>query len=121
MAEGLGRKILKNFNVSSAGTNPENVNINAINSMMEIGIDISNYKSKKISIEKINNFDLVITLCGDAKDKCPIINSKKHIHWPIKDPSKFKGNHSQIMIGFSKVRDLIERKIIYLNENINFN
>ena len=40
MAEGLGRKILKNFNVSSAGTNPENVNINAINSMMEIGIDI---------------------------------------------------------------------------------
>ena len=62
MAEGIARKYLKEHLISSAGTLPEPVNPNAIKSMEEIGIDISNNQSKKIDSDMLNNFDLVILL-----------------------------------------------------------
>ena len=110
---------LKDHLITSAGTLPEPVNPNAINALNEIGIDISNNKSKKIDIDKLNDFDLVITLCGDAKDKCPVINSNKHIHWDIPDPAKFQGSEDQIRIEFSRIRDIIYDYIILLKEQIN--
>ena len=119
MAEGIANKYLKNYLITSSGTSPEPVNPNAINSMKEIGIDISNNKSKKIKIENLNKFDLVITLCGDARDHCPIINTSKHIHWDIKDPAKFKGSSIQIKSKFSEVRDIIYNNIKLLNEKLN--
>ena len=106
IAEGLGNKYLSNFIVSSAGTFPNKVNNNAINCMKEIDIDISLNTSKKLNLNKLNVFDLVITLCGDVKDKCPIINNDKHIHWDIPDPAKFAGNDKEISIEFSRIRDI---------------
>ena len=67
----------------------------------------------------MNDFDLVITLCGDAKDKCPVINSNKHIHWDIPDPAKFQGSEDQIRIEFSRIRDIIYDYIILLKEQLN--
>ena len=119
MADGIANKYLKDHLITSAGTLPEPVNPNAINALNEIGIDISNNKSKKIDIDKLNDFDLVITLCGDAKDKCPIINSNKHIHWDIPDPAKFQGSEDQIRIEFSRIRDIIYDYIILLKEQLN--
>ena len=119
MAEGFGKKVLKGYQISSAGTIPEKVNPNAISSMKEIGIDISKNKSKKIDIDKLNEFDLVITLCGDAKDKCPMINIDKRLHWDIYDPAKCQGNKNEIASEFSKVRDIIYNNIILLKEKIN--
>ena len=119
MADGIANKYLKDHLITSAGTLPEPVNPNAINALNEIGIDISNNKSKKIDIDKLNDFDLVITLCGDAKDKCPIINSNKHIHWDIPDPAKFQGSEDQIRIEFSRIRDIIYDYIILLKEKLN--
>ena len=119
MAEGISNKYLKDHLITSAGTLPEPVNPNAINALNEIGIDISNNKSKKIDIDKLNDFDLVITLCGDAKDKCPVINSNKHIHWDIPDPAKFQGSEDQIRIEFSRIRDIIYDYIILLKEQLN--
>ena len=112
MAEGFGNKFLKNYQISSAGTIPEKVNPNAISSMKEIGIDISTNKSKKIDTCKLEKFDLVVTLCGDARDNCPIINTNKHIHWDIPDPAKCKENKAKLT--FSKVRDMIYNHIILL-------
>ena len=66
-------KYLNNCNIESAGTNPEQVNPMSINIMMEINIDISNYHSKSITEKQIKSFDIVITLCVDAKDNCPIL------------------------------------------------
>ena len=112
IAEGLGKKYLKSCQVSSAGTTPEKVNHNAINSMEEIGIDISMHKSTKINYNKLNKFDLIITLCRDARDSCPTINlSKKHIHWDIEDPAKFNGTDNEIKAKFSEIRDIIYQKI----------
>ena len=119
MADGIANKYLKDHLITSAGTLPEPVNPNAINALNEIGIDILNNKSKKIDINKLNDFDLVITLCGDAKDKCPIINSNKHIHWDIPDPAKFQGSEDQIRIEFSRIRDIIYDYIILLKEQLN--
>tara|TARA_B110000263_G_scaffold169129_1_gene147318 strand:+ start:1787 stop:2203 length:417 start_codon:yes stop_codon:yes gene_type:complete len=121
MAEGLGKKYLDNYIVRSAGTCPEEVNSNAINSMKEIGIDISNNKSKKIDMDKLNNFDLVITLCGDAKDKCPVINLDKHIHWNISDPAKFKGSFEKVRLKYSEIRNIIYNNIKLLKDKLNNN
>ena len=119
MADGIANKYLKDHLITSAGTNPELVNSNAIISMNGIGIDISNNKSKKIDLDQLNDFDLVITLCGDAKDKCPVINSNKQIHWDIPDPAKFKGSKDQIRSEFSRIRDIIYDYIILLKDQLN--
>ena len=67
----------------------------------------------------MNNFNLVITLCGDAKDKCPVLNQDvKHIHWDLNDPSKFKGSDLEIVSHFQKTRDLILSKIKELKINL---
>ena len=121
MAEGIANKYLKNYLIASAGTSPEPLNPNAINSMKEIGIDISNNKSKKIDLDKLNDFDLVITLCGDAKDKCPVIKLGKHIHWGISDPAKFKGSFKEVRLKYSKVRNIIYNNIKLLKDEINHN
>ena len=82
IAEGFAKKYLSNYNISSAGTEAHGMNPNTIKTMNEIGIDISNQISEKINQEDLNNYDLIITLCGDAKDKCPTFKKEiKHIHW----------------------------------------
>ncbi len=120
IAEGLANSILdSSYNIESAGTEAHGVNPNAIATLKEIGIDISNYKSKSIHLDELNRFDLVITLCGDAKDKCPILNKGvKHIHWDLKDPAKFKGTETEIMSQFGNTRGLISNNIEELKINL---
>ena len=120
IAEGLANSILdSSYNIESAGTEAHGVNPNAIATLKEIGIDISNYKSKSIHLDELNRFDLVITLCGDAKEKCPILNKGvKHIHWDLKDPAKFKGTETEIMSQFRNTRDLISNYIEELKNNL---
>lgn len=98
--------------IESAGTENHGVNPNAVRTLKEIGIDISNYKSKTIELSHLSKFNLVITLCGDARDKCSILNQGvKHIHWNLKDPAKFKGNDFEIISNFQNIRDLIASKV----------
>ena len=112
MAEGFAKKILtKNLHIKSAGTEAHGLNPYTVKTMNEIGIDISHHKSKKINNNEIEQFDLVITLCGDAKDKCPVLNLTKHIHWDIPDPANFKGNELDTQKKYSEVRELILNKI----------
>ena len=120
IAEGLANSILdSSYNIESAGTEAHGVNPNAIATLKEIGVDISNYKSKSIHLDELNRFDLVITLCGDAKDKCPILNKGvKHIHWDLKDPAKFKGTETEIMSQFRNTRGLISNYIEELKNNL---
>jgi len=121
MAEGFAKSHLKECLVSSGGTHPETVNSYAIKVMSNIGIDISNNISKKINKDQFQSFNLVITLCGDAKDKCPVISIGEHIHWDIKDPAKYKGNDEELISKYSEIRDIIIDNIkllkITLDEN----
>ena len=112
MAEGFAKKILsKNLHIESAGTEAHGLNPYTVKSMDEVDIDISHHKSKKINFNDIQKFNLVITLCGDAKDKCPILDIKRHIHWDIPDPANFKGNELDTKQKYSEVRELILKKI----------
>ena len=120
MAEGLAKKYLSHYYIKSAGTNPEKVNPMAIEVMNEININISNHYSKSIADEQVQSFDLAITLCGDARDKCLNINNLaiQHIHWDIIDPSKTQGPDNKKLTVFRNVRNQIEKKIIALENNL---
>ena len=112
MAEGLAKNHMQNYKIYSAGTKPEPINQNAITVMNNINIDISKNSSKKINVDNLKKYNLIITLCGDAKDKCPIFQpNTTHIHWDIEDPAKFSGTSYEIIEKFSEIRDIIFEKI----------
>ena len=113
IAEGIAKKTLgDNYNIESAGTEAHGVNANAITTLLEIGIDISNNQSKRVKTMNLTGFDLIITLCGDARDKCPIFSSDiEHIHWDIEDPAVLIGNIAEVENKYSQTRDLILEKI----------
>lgn len=113
MAEGFARKILpKNIEIFSAGLEPKSVHPMAVKVMQEMGVDISHQKSKNISEIPIDKIDLVVTLCGDAAERCPIFPGKvKKIHWALEDPAKAQGSEEEIFQMFGKVRDKIKSYI----------
>ncbi|SUK61551.1 arsenate reductase [Staphylococcus aureus] len=81
MAEGWGKKILgESWNVYSAGIKTHGVNPKAIEAMKEVNIDISNHTSDLIDDNILKQSDLVVTLCSDADNNCPILppNVKKN-------------------------------------------
>ena len=110
IAEGLFRKHLgEGHNVYSAGIEAHGVNPNAIKTMAEIGIDISNHTSKTIDDLPIKEFDYVITLCNSAKERCPILlGNHKKLHHSFRDPASATGTDEEIASAFASVRDEIE-------------
>ncbi|WP_348921619.1 arsenate reductase (thioredoxin) [Enterococcus rotai] len=114
MADGLAKAILdpKEWEVRSAGIEAHGLNPRAVKSMAEIGIDISQNKSEVIDPVFLNSSDLVVTLCDDALENCPVIpKSAQHIHWGLEDPAKATGTEEEIMNMFRKTRNEIEKKI----------
>ncbi|MEI3605868.1 arsenate reductase (thioredoxin) [Pseudogracilibacillus sp. SE30717A] len=107
MAEGWAKKHLGDeWNVHSAGIEAHGLNLNAVKAMKEVGIDISNQTSNIIDLEILNNADLVVTLCGDAADKCPTTPQHvKHEHWGFDDPA------GKEWCEFQRVRDEINERI----------
>ena len=79
-------------NVYSAGINAEGVNPKAIETMQEIGIDISKHSSNKIEEFNHIEFSHLITVCDHANETCPYIPSKNalRIHKNFQDPSAIK-------------------------------
>ncbi|HEY8436045.1 MAG TPA: arsenate reductase (thioredoxin) [Haloplasmataceae bacterium] len=113
MAEGFGKKYLGDrFEVYSAGIEAHGLNPRAVKVMAEKGIDISDQTSDVIDPDILNCADYVITLCGDAKDKCPMTPPHvKRLHWGLEDPAKATGTEEEIMAKFRSVRDAIEARI----------
>ena len=107
MAEGLVNYFFnKEFEAFSAGTNPSKVNPYAIKVMKEIGINISNHRSKHVSEFYGTEFDLVVTVCDNAKKVCPFFpGAKKLVHNSFKDPVEVVGSDESILATFRGVRD----------------
>ncbi len=96
----------------SAGVEPTSVNPNAIEVMKEIGIDISNQKSKHQNEFVSEKLDYVITVCEEAVQNCPIFPGiAEMIHWYFDDPSVYKGDPEFVLSQFRRIRDEIRRKI----------
>ena len=110
MAEGLMNALPDDqYEAFSAGTEPSQVNPYAIKSMSEIDIDISQNRSKNILEFKGVEFDYVITVCDNAKERCPVFpGGGKHIHKGFTDPSRAKGSDDQKLMAFKMVRDEIK-------------
>jgi arsenate reductase (thioredoxin) len=109
MAEGLINALPgARYEAFSAGTEPSQVNPYAIKSLSEIDIDISTNRSKNILEFKGVEFDYVITVCDNAKERCPVFPGRgKHIHKGFADPSRAKGSDDQKLLAFRIVRDEI--------------
>ncbi|MBX4218996.1 arsenate reductase (thioredoxin) [Enterococcus lactis] len=81
------------------------------------GFDISKQTSDLIDRDYFAQADLIITLCGDAKDKCPAVpNNHEHLHWDLKDPAQAVGSEEEILAEFRKVREVIKTKVSDLNQ-----
>jgi arsenate reductase (thioredoxin) len=108
MAEGLVNRILAESYISrSAGTKPSHVHPMAIKVMAEVGIDISDQRSKRLDEFKGQEFDFVVTLCSDAEEICPFFPGKEHIHQGFQDPAAAVGSDDEVMAVFRRVRDEI--------------
>jgi arsenate reductase len=101
------------FEVFSAGIETHGVNPKAIEVMGELGIDIKAHTSDLVTNYIKEDFDLVITVCGGAKESCPIWlgKVKKRVHWPFEDPAKASGTKSEIEDTFRRVRDQIGEEV----------
>lgn len=113
MVEGWAKKYLGNeWEVYSAGIEAHGLNPKAVQAMNEAGIDISGQTSDIIDPQLLNNADLVITLCGDAADKCPATPPKvKREHWGFDDPAKAQGTEEEKWAVFQRVRDQVGERI----------
>lgn len=113
MAEGWAKKHLGDeWNVYSAGIEAHGLNPNAVKAMKEADIDISDQTSDIIDPAILNSADLVVTLCGDAADKCPVTPpGVKREHWGFDDPAKATGSEEEKWAFFQRVRDEIGERI----------
>ena len=96
-------------NVYSAGVETHGVNPKAITTMKEIGIDITHHTSNNI-IEYFGvDFDYVITVCDNAKERCPYFPTKAvKLHYNFPDPAKAIGSEEEINEQFRSVRAMIK-------------
>ena len=96
----------------SAGTEPHGLNPKAVQVMAEIGIDISANSSDHISKYDGQSFDYVITLCGDANEKCPLFfGGVKRMHIGFDDPPKATGTEEEVLNVYRRVRDEIRQQL----------
>ncbi len=107
MAEGLFRHLYgDDFDVYSAGSDPRKVDPLAVKCMEELGIDISGHRSKSLNEFDGQEFDYVITVCGNPYNACPFfVGGKKYFKQPFEDPSAFDGTEEEKLELFKKIRD----------------
>lgn len=120
MAEGFAKEFGKGLiEVYSAGLMTANVHRRAIAIMKEVGIDISRHTSKLIDEDLLKQMDIVVTLCGNAEEYCPLTPPEiKRIHLPVKDPVGTVGSEEAIMTDFRRARDEIKGKVQKLIQEI---
>ena len=121
MAEGLVNHFLGDrFEAFSAGTEATRVNLLATRVMAELGIDITHHYSKTMDAFADQPFDYVITLCGDANEKCPLFfGGVKRIHMGFEDPSRLPGSEDEVLPEYRRVRDEIRMRLTHFFEEEN--
>lgn len=109
MAEGF----LKHYGqdkviVHSAGVESHGLNPKAVQVMQEVGIDISQHTSDIMDKYFANQYDIVFTVCDNAKESCPIFPyTTRTIHHSFPDPAKATGSPTEVLAQFRNTRDLI--------------
>jgi len=103
------------FEVESAGLEPGKLNPWAVEVMKEIGIDISQNKTKSVFdfYKQGKRYDYVITVCDESQAaQCPVFpGAKERLHWGFDDPSSFQGAWEEKLEKTRQVRDKIKQQI----------
>jgi len=107
MAEALANHYLGDrCQAFSAGTEATQVNPLAVQVLAELGIDTSQLRSKSMDEFAGQHFDHVVTLCGDANEKCPLFfGGVERTHRGFQDPSRLRGSDKEVIAAFRRVRD----------------
>lgn len=105
------------FDVESAGLEPGKLNPVVVEVMKEIGIDISQNKTKSVFdfYEQGKRYDYVITVCDESQSqKCPVFPgtaATTRIHWAFDDPASSQGSREYKLEKTRQVRDKIKQRI----------
>ena len=113
MAEAIvNARYSKKWRAFSAGTHPAGfVHPMAIQVLQEIGIE-HHGASKSIDRFRDKDFDLVITVCDDANEECPVwLGKGKRLHQGFRDPAKAEGTDEERLAVFRQVRDEMLKRI----------
>jgi protein-tyrosine-phosphatase len=116
IAEGIARSLAPaGVKIGSAGSRPSFVRPEAITVLREIGIDISDSRSKSVFDIPPTDVDTVITLC--AEEECPVFLGKANrLHWGLPDPAAAGGSEAERLDAFRKTREELSRRIAALFE-----
>ena len=116
MAEGLvNHDLAGQVKAYSAGVSPKTVNPRAVAAMRELGMDISRHYSKSVDDLPEKDFGLVITVCDQAQEQCPLFPGETEvIHVGFPDPAKATGTEEEIMVEFRRVRDDMREQLVAL-------
>ena len=113
MAEGYLRHVAgSRYEALSAGTEPKTLNPLAVEVMQEIGIDITQHRSKDVREFMGQHIPYVVTVCDRAKEQCPIFpGTFKFMHWGFQDPAAVAGTREEKLALFRQVRNEIVNTI----------
>jgi arsenate reductase (thioredoxin) len=113
IAEGLLKSLYgEYYEVYSAGSDPTTVNRYAIKVLAEIGVDISENRSKSLKEFEGIKFDYVITVCGGDGQACPLFSGGKiYLHESFKDPAEVDGTDIEKIDAFRRTRNEIKEWI----------
>ena len=114
MAEGFFNKYApRGYRAASAGTRPAGeINPLAVEAMREVGIDISNQKSKTLTVDMIKNSARSVNMGCMDKDECPLLSLNDPLEWAREDPRGKPIDKVRV------IRDEIERRVKELAENL---
>ena len=114
MAEAFLKTLFpERFEAYSAGTQPGKLNPFVVKAMVEVGMDISGNHTKSVDEFKGDKFDLVVTVCDQAKETCPYFpGALGYLHRNFEDPSTFTGSEEEIMEKVRQVRDNIKNWVL---------
>lgn len=115
MAEGWINDVLEDsWEARSAGTEPaEAVHPIAVEVMAEVGVDLSGQRPESVETYLDDHWDLVITVCDSAQERCPIFpNPVEAVHISFPDPADAEGTRDERIAVFRAVRDAIKEQLL---------
>lgn len=114
MAEAFLRSFDPELQVFSAGTQPaERVHPKAVAVMRELGIELSDHYPQQVEEYLQEAFDYVITVCGHARENCPVFlgEVKQRLHIGFEDPAEATGTEEEVLQEFRRIRDEIREQM----------
>lgn len=113
MAEALLRELGgEDFEVASAGTDPQPIHPLTRAVMEELDIELTGQSSKSLERYLGEPFDFIITVCDKARDRCPNFpGDNERIHWSFEDPAQAGGTRAEQLQAFRRVRNEIRERL----------